>query len=292
MTISKGFSLSLLLLLSAPCWAKLEHQIIFPPNDEYDHRILDPNTVYGSPYGGFARATRSRLAKLPLVLPVTSSETEYLTVTDGEGRRFVCRTYTEDQVDKKSMNDSMFDRVVYKPPEAEDLKDDNAIVIPPQITELSEFDRIRIAREKISSAMQALNGVCTQLHQGWWSYEWCAEKHVRQFHIEMDGPESHLKMESITSLGSFRNRNIEVAEQVAERRARRKAQARPSEASQEEEPDYDESIDQFMEPLLGAQKELGQSLIVTSRGSIAVPSDNRVQPRSSTDVVHRIRCKN
>jgi hypothetical protein len=275
---TKGFSLSLLLLLSAPSRAKLEHQILFPPNDEYDHKILDPNTIYGSPYGGFARATRSRLAKLPLVLPVASSETEYLTVTDGEGRRFVCRTYSEDLIDKKSMNDSLFDRVVYKPPDPEEKKDDDAVVTPPQITELSDFDRIRIARENILSAMQSLNGVCTQLHQGWWSYEWCAEKHIRQFHIEMDGPDSQLKMQSISSLGSFRSRNVEVAEQVVERRARQKAQRLPSESEQEPEPDYDDLIDQVMEPLLGGQKEVGR---VIDRYESGVYCDTIRKPRTT-----------
>ena len=34
----------------------------FPTNDEYDIMALDPSTAYGTPYGGFSRATASRLA--------------------------------------------------------------------------------------------------------------------------------------------------------------------------------------------------------------------------------------
>ena len=33
---------------------------------EYDSTILDPSNAYGSPFGGFSRATASRLANMPL----------------------------------------------------------------------------------------------------------------------------------------------------------------------------------------------------------------------------------
>ena len=42
---------------------------LFPPYEDYDANILDPLHGYGSPYGGFSRATRRRLAALPLMLP-------------------------------------------------------------------------------------------------------------------------------------------------------------------------------------------------------------------------------
>ena len=32
--------------------------------------------------------------------------------------------------------------------------------------------------------LQPLNGLCSTLSQGWWSYEWCHRRHVRQFHFD------------------------------------------------------------------------------------------------------------
>ena len=66
----------------------------FPTNDEYDFAVLDPDTVYGSPYGGFSRATASRLASLPLKLPNVPEELRefepvYTQVRDYQGRPFV-----------------------------------------------------------------------------------------------------------------------------------------------------------------------------------------------------------
>jgi hypothetical protein len=87
----------------------------FPSSyEEYTYDVLDPLTVYGSPYGGFSRATSSRLAALPLVLPEVPEETPsedpaYMQVRDAQGRLFACRVYHEDELDPESLNDSMFD---------------------------------------------------------------------------------------------------------------------------------------------------------------------------------------
>jgi hypothetical protein len=153
----------------------------------------------------------------------------------------------------------LFDRVVYKPPDPEDKKDDDAVVTPPQITELSDFDRIRIARENLLSAMQYLE----------WRF---AHSYIRDGGVTNGVPKNifdnftlkwmvrtvNSKCKVFRHLVPFRSRNVEVAEQVVERRARQKAQRLPSESEQEPEPDYDDLIDQVMEPLLGGQKEVGR----------------------------------
>ena len=42
-------------------------------------------------------------------------------------------------------------------------------------------------------------GMCLVANTGWWSYEWCHLRHVRQFHVEPDG-----KITADWSLGSFK----------------------------------------------------------------------------------------
>jgi len=107
-------------LLSLPKKSQQEelHQRLFPGNDEYDPAVLDANNVHGTPYGGYSRATRSRLASLPLKLPnlfvkddeTTSTETHYWETADGMGRRHVCRIFTEDALESSSLSrESLFD---------------------------------------------------------------------------------------------------------------------------------------------------------------------------------------
>jgi len=38
--------------------------------------------------------------------------------------------------------------------------------------------------ESLAEALGLLRGVCAYLNQGWWTYEWCHRRHVRQFHLE------------------------------------------------------------------------------------------------------------
>ena len=46
----------------------------------------------------------------------------------------------------------------------------------------AEADRKRTKR--LDAALAALEGQCDVLSMGWWSYEWCHRKHVRQFHVD------------------------------------------------------------------------------------------------------------
>jgi Glucosidase II beta subunit-like protein len=239
----------ILVLLSAGfCHSSQEHKLLFPPNDEYDHKILDPNSVYGSPYGGFGRATRSRLANLPLVLPVKLDEPQYFEVTDGQGRPFVCRTYSEDEIEDDSMKDSVFDRAIMKPTKATMTVESEAIISSSSSNELSKSDRLLNNKKRIESYIELLTGICTQYHNGWWSYEWCFEGNIKQFHLDIDDTSLPVvaKMTSMTKLGDFRHRTIESDEETRERLESQTALDK-----------HDTAVEQMMTPLLGKQKAMG-----------------------------------
>ena len=49
--------------------------------------------------------------------------------------------------------------------------------------------------QQINTALSRLEGICAQLHLGWWSYEWCHEDSVTQFHIQFAPSTSTSKKE-------------------------------------------------------------------------------------------------
>jgi hypothetical protein len=249
----------------------------FPRNDEYDMMALEPETPYGTPYGGFSRATASRLAALPLNLPSISKEMQgsiddtgvepmYTTVRDNFGRQYACRSYHEDELEPDSLGDSMFDTPRLKKKsntqnnnpspsnehETEQRKDgaeENIRVDPsgnggstkdsdasakprvdsnadtaaaaaaassslPKLSELG-FDPIMLGHT-IHKRLTKLTGLCAQLHpSSWWSYEWCHQHTVKQFHVKIsksgNGKIKKFELEDITNLGSYSGRRIEVA---------------------------------------------------------------------------------
>jgi len=245
----------------------------FPRNDEYDMMALEPETPFGTPYGGFSRATASRLAALPLKLPSISKEMQgtiddtifepmYTTVRDNFGRRYACRLYLEDELEAESLGDSMFDTPRLKlkrnsnsnnPPSSnehemeqqkearkenvpagpskhgrstrksdildQDEKDSHTSTTTSASSslKLSEmgFDPIMLGHT-IHQRLTKLTGLCAQLHpSSWWSYEWCHQDTVKQFHVKVskssDGNIQKFELEHITNLGSYSGRRIEVA---------------------------------------------------------------------------------
>jgi hypothetical protein len=240
----------------------------FPTNDNYDVLAIDPETPYGTPYGGFSRATASRLASLPLKLPdvgedLNEFEAMYTTVRDSQGRPFVCRVYHEDELEPSSLKDSIFNTPKLKdtqPPIEEGSKetsdrnlntlstgnsghdnrdasaavvdpttghsqgvdehttkssnsDKNAVDTKPEMSNLIK-DPIRVVHE-VHHRLQQLSGLCAQLHPNWWSYEWCYLEKVTQFHVQIDvankkGDTQAIRLEDITSLGSYSERRIEL----------------------------------------------------------------------------------
>ena len=241
------------------------HSRLFPANDEYDSKILDPATIYGSPYGGFSRATRSRLAALPLRLPdqiiaIMPSEDNnnndsgnnhldgdsnhnadtdpttnedvpmihYMETSDGLGRKYVCRVYHEDDLDPVSVTDSMFDAPLLNTGNTNNNKNnaDADYLVEDEYIDMEEDEWVEPSPEEedeppvvVSPALVLLEterrlsklaGVCSQIHLGWWSYEWCYDQGVTQFHIHVDSANSGLELQDMTSLGSFTKRKFKI----------------------------------------------------------------------------------
>lgn len=281
----------------------------FPTNDEYDFMILDADSVYGSPYGGFSRSVSSRLAKLPLKLPhadVNSDDyqPDYTTIRDNQGRPFACRVYHEDEIDPESFNDSMFNAPILmkskkdddgrkygeeqqeeqgqqkeeeeKPTYSETMgtaeQDNEASRVKTHggegelglhraesVVEVSAAaggstgaegttggsDNVRrstsndgqqdgqdvtvaedtpgpprrrdphVIAQELSSRLQALVGMCAQIHMGWWSYSWCHQTDIKQFHVvisKVNGQIQNLEIEDITVLGKFNDRRVKLPE--------------------------------------------------------------------------------
>jgi hypothetical protein len=71
----------------------------------------------------------------------------------------------------------------------------------------------RNVQEEALAKIAALRGLCAHLNQGWWSYEWCFEGKIKQFHLEIQasgGMEQILTATDVTSLGEFLGRNFDV----------------------------------------------------------------------------------
>jgi Glucosidase II beta subunit-like protein len=60
----------------------------------------------------------------------------------------------------------------------------------------------------IQNRLKDLVSVCGQIHKGWWSYEWCFEESVTQFHIEYDIERNSIQVESVVDLGFHKSRSI------------------------------------------------------------------------------------
>ena len=266
---------------------------LYPPNEEYDFTILDPNNVHGSPFGGFARATQSRLAALPLILPsskeqdasasssssvgadangASASVTDnnvnndelYYEVRDAAGTLFACRVYHEDELASFSIKESVFDVAVDPTEEAAILEssrqaadkaneskettpgadsvgdaaaasgshkggddvmngmnghvvvsssvDENSLPLHIQSQgDVPELEQIVDSIGSIVTYMAHLTGVCSQIHQGWWSYEWCYETKVSQFHINFGDQQrgkSDIRLDDVTVIGFYVRREI------------------------------------------------------------------------------------
>ena len=72
-----------------------------------------------------------------------------------------------------------------------------------------------------TESMSILEGSCSQLHLGWWSYEWCHNNKVTQFHVQVQGNQMdnvvsvqdlmpEFVVQSVTTVGTFTKRKIVV----------------------------------------------------------------------------------
>ena len=274
-------------------------------SDPYDEIIFDPTSLYGAPLGGYARASRHRLAQLPLRLvggaefdgwggtaasdavdnvgkdsdgtasaaqphQTSSSAAPHFRLSDADGRQHICRVYREDELDPHSILGSMFDPPVLRikaPPsildhaeqdETDDEHDEyyeddeeyymnhtpdgDVIQKTPgagtaqqgqgQATEPSN-EPVHIHPPDIGIQLGKLQDICAQNHAGWWSYEWCNEKQVSQFHVHVkqvtetdkDGNTLHvdkqMEIQDVTTVGKFKQRSVRIDEIKASSKARR-----------------------------------------------------------------------
>ena len=209
------------------------HETLFPSHaEEYDFSILDPYTIYGSPYGGFSRASTGRLARLPLVLPAKTQSSSTSQVDEGsstedslsstmiirdyKGRAYACRVYPEDQLEPPSDRESLFQpprlrdpSVNYSPQDTSsegttmEASHDVPEVRPPPRTEEATL-------AIILQNMHKLKDICGQIHKGWWSYQWCYQREISQFHIEIKGKGQKLEIKDTSSLGHYSSRTFDI----------------------------------------------------------------------------------
>jgi hypothetical protein len=87
---------------SLSCVSGHKREIVFPSNDDYDVMAFHPDTAVafgsGAPYGGYSRACRSRLAKLPIRLV---GDGQFDQVNEG---RYV--EYSNDNIDDEDEHNS------------------------------------------------------------------------------------------------------------------------------------------------------------------------------------------
>jgi hypothetical protein len=143
---------------------------------------VDPNTAYGSPYGGFSRATASRLASMPLTVPnidqeVVDFDPIYMTTRDAAGRQYACRVYHEDELEPETLEDGLFDKAILKrlgeSDDAGTTKDDSSSVSEAvESGILSRSDDPVVIGKGLRERLRKLSQMCAQIHKGWWSYEW------------------------------------------------------------------------------------------------------------------------
>ena len=275
--------------------AEIHYTDLFPPNDDYDPKILDPHTVYGSPYGGFSRAIPSRLAALSLDLPALTEESEdkqrkHYKIRDGNGRLLVCRTYLEEELEPESFAQSMFTSPVLfknateseKPAAKKDLgiPELSAINEKAATTTQDEVEKMKAEIHHVTSILKHnFKNICTQLHKGWWSYEWCFSTRISQFHIEMSAT-NELTLSQVTKLGFYQERMFIRKDNLEKRRKEdqeRKAKGQETKASKARL-----ARDEIMLQYIDDETELG---IVTDSYKSGDKCDDG-QPRE-TDVEYR-----
>lgn len=214
--IAGFFTATSLLINQSAC--SLANASFNADNEEYDFASLDPDSPYGSPYGGFSRATAGRLASLPLRLPHVADKLDefepfFLHVMDVTGQFFSCRSYHEDELDPTTLDKGMFAPPILadKHMASTEIRIGENVVQTNANALMANTDTTTTFDDGIYDRLAQLHGMCAQMHQGWWSYEWCYEGRVTQFHVELEGlgnQDQILKVEDVTNLGDFRQRRL------------------------------------------------------------------------------------
>ena len=227
-------------------------------SEEWDPYVFDPSSFSGAPYGGYARAARGRLAALPLRLvggagfedwagggaggdSSAASSSPHFRLADADGSPFVCRVYREDELDPHSTIGSMFDppvlREVYPGldgAEGEEEEEDAKVAEEwIQDSDSHPSTPLVISRDDVPERLEALEGVCAQIQQGWWSYEWCygdevgRKAGVRQFHVETHPkPQTVVNPDGTTELQIVRQPEVQKVSSIGKLRASRRVDLR------------------------------------------------------------------
>jgi hypothetical protein len=74
----------------------------------------------------------------------------------------------------------------------------------------------KLTLDEILRALDTMAGTCSQVHLGWWSYEWCHREQVKQFHVGVSqrGANNNAKqliyeVQDVTLVGQF-NGHVEI----------------------------------------------------------------------------------
>lgn len=188
---------------------------------------MDPNTLYGSPYGGFSRAVQSRLASRPLRLPDVTVDSDsknegvsfhkgkkesFWEISDKFGRKYACGLFHEDDVGSLSLYDSMFEPPkLYNKFESDDNNNmegggDDAHV-------LGELEGEEVRVTDVERRLDLMKGVCVLRRGKYFTYEWCWERRIQQFHLEYKGTRSKEpsgKATPLSRFGHFHSREVSV----------------------------------------------------------------------------------
>ncbi|KAI0502215.1 hypothetical protein KFK09_017162 [Dendrobium nobile] len=94
----------------------------------------------------------------------TDNELESVVMTNKQGQNYVCFL-----------------------PMVDEIKPAKPIVHPNSTSIILDTDR-RITQKTPNELIDAIKDKCFYRHEGWWSYEFCHQKHVRQLHLEDNKP--------------------------------------------------------------------------------------------------------
>lgn len=133
------------------------------------------------------------------------------TVKIGGGEVVKCATYFEDFTGGENGNKAL----------EEDLEDitrrkveDFLGIFDEGVGEVEEREEMTV-NGMVQDVLEGLDTVCAVNHAGWWSYEWCHEGAVKQFHVatrevKNDGrTKEESFLETIIKIGEFKSRRVE-----------------------------------------------------------------------------------
>jgi len=155
-------------------------------------------------------------------------------VHDHEGREYGCSYFDLGKVEEGELQ-SAFEPYKLKdsdPDEAdesegkeEETADGEDVRLPDVPTEKmvrDQLDKIRPLTddEFVDDLDDDIEYFCGVFHKGWWSYEWCHNRSIKQFHMSVSESkrdeskagtnEVRLSVEDIISLGEFKRREISI----------------------------------------------------------------------------------